>query len=86
MVTTICDFSPDSDSLKTLYLALIHPNICYGLLIWGSANQTTLKRTNILHKRAMQLISKAHYNSHSEPIFKRLKILKVCDQYESVYE
>ena len=37
---------------------------------------------NVLQKRAIRLIDQARYNSHSEPIFKRLNILKVYDQYE----
>jgi hypothetical protein len=32
------------DSLRTLYHALIHPHLLYGILVWGNAGQTNLKK------------------------------------------
>ena len=72
----------DRKSMKTLYYSLIHPHITYCLLAWGNANKNSLKKITILQKRAIRLIDQAHYNSHSEPIFKKLNILKISDQYE----
>ena len=71
-----------SSSLKTLYFALIHPHINYGMLAWGNANQSSLNKTNILQKRALRTICKANFNSHTEPLFRKLNILKLKDQYE----
>ena len=68
--------------MKTLYYSLIHPHITYCLLAWGNANKNILKKITILQKRAIRLIDQAHYNSHSEPIFNKLNILKISDQYE----
>ena len=70
------------DCLKTLYHAIIHPYIDYCLLAWGGASSSTLNRTNTLQKKALRVISKSNYNSHTEPILKQLKILKLRDQYE----
>ena len=72
----------DRKSMKTLYYSLIHPHITYCLLAWGNANKNILKTNNILQKRAIRRIYQAHYNSHSEPIFKKFNILKISDQYE----
>jgi hypothetical protein len=52
------------DSLKTLYFALIHPHLTYGILAWGSASSSILHKTIMLQKRAIRTINKAHYNSH----------------------
>ena len=71
-----------TDCLKTLYYALIQPHISYGLLAWGNSTPTTLNRTILLQKRAVRLISKAGYNSHTDPLFKSLEILKVTNLFE----
>ncbi len=70
------------ESLKTLYFALIQPHINYGILAWGNSNATTLKKTITLQKRAIRLLNKASYNSHTDPLFRQSKILKVSDLYE----
>jgi len=70
------------DSLKTLYFALIQPHINYGILAWGNDKQSFLKRTIVLQKRAIRTICKVQYNSHTEPLFRKLGILKIKDQFE----
>lgn len=47
----------------------------YGILVWESQHQTLFK----LQKKAVRIISCAKYNAHTEPIFKRLKPLKLPD-------
>ncbi len=73
-------------SLLTLYYSMVHPYITYGLLTWGNATPSVLKKTIILQKRAIRYIHNAQYNSHTEPLFKSLNILKLIDQfnYESL--
>jgi len=70
------------ESLHTLYFATIHPHILYGILAWGNANKTITNKVNLLQKRAIRIISKAKYNSHTEPLLKNLNILNVNDLYE----
>ena len=63
-------------SIKTLiYNSLILSHINYGILIWGYQNSRILK----LQKKALRIITLAKYNSHTEPIFKSLRLLKVND-------
>ena len=71
-----------SSSLLTLYFALIHPHIMYGNLAWGNALPVLLKKTELLQKRAVRIINKRSYNSHTEPLFASSKILKLRDLYE----
>lgn len=71
-----------ADSLLALYFALIHPHINYGILAWGNANQSTQSKTITLQKRAVRIINKAAYNSHTDPLFRKCKILKINDLYE----
>ncbi len=70
------------ESLRTLYFTLIHPYLSYGITIWGSASSDVTPRTVILQKRAVRTIFNAYYNSHTDPLFKQSRILKLSDQYK----
>jgi hypothetical protein len=66
-------------TLKCLYTAFIQPYLQCGILSWGSSNND---RIFLLQKRAVRLVSGAKYKSHTDPIFKRLGILKINDIYK----
>ena len=72
------------ECLRLLYYSFIYPHILYGLLCWGNGDPTQLQRTFLLQKRAVRIISKAKYNSHTEPLFKKKNILKLDDLYQYV--
>ena len=61
--------------LITIYKSLITPHLNYGLSLWGSRHS----RVNILQKKAIRVVNFSPYISHSEPIFKNLKILSLDD-------
>ena len=82
MIKQVKYILPD-DSLKTLYYALIQSHLTYGILAWGNASDSTLKKTKILQKRAIRCIHKANYNSHTDPLFKHSKLKKLTDIYET---
>ena len=69
------------ESLKTLYFALIQPQINYGILAWGNSSLSTLNKTNILQKRILRTINKVKYNTHTDPLFRKSEILKLNDLY-----
>ena len=56
-----------------IYNALILPHINYGLLLWGK----NFKRIFKLQKWAVRAITCSKYNAHTEPIFFKLKLLKI---------
>jgi hypothetical protein len=64
-------------ALLTLYYSMIHCHLNYGLNIWSCANKTTIKQLTVIQKRAIRTISNSKYNDHTEPIFKKLKILPI---------
>jgi hypothetical protein len=68
------------DALTSLYYALIHSQISYGLSAWG--NGATAQRIFLLQKRAIRIINKKKYRSHTEPLFKSNNILKLDDMYK----
>ena len=66
--------------LLCLYNAQILPHLLYCIPIWGSTYTTHLQPLFILQKRAIRLIAKRPYLDHTQPLFKRLKLLKLYDQ------
>ena len=70
------------DILRTLYFALIHPHLTYGVLAWGNARSSALRKTITLQKRAVRTINRAAFNSHTDPLFNRSRILKISDLYQ----
>ncbi len=67
--------------LIQLYYTLVHPHLIYNILAWGNANKNALNKTIVLQKRSIRIINKSKYNSHTEPLFKQNKILKLKDLY-----
>ena len=67
-----------SEILLTIYNGLIKPHILYGLKCWGFNQERILK----LQKKAMRIISLSGYFSHSEPLFKKLNVLKIDGMFK----
>jgi len=68
--------------LKTLYYALVYPHIIYGITLWGNTYNVHLNKIIILQKKIVRVITNSEYNTHSEPLFKMLQILKITDIYQ----
>jgi hypothetical protein len=68
-----------SETLKSIYYALFHSHLSYGIPVWGTAKASS--KIILLQKRAIRAISKADYLAHTGPLFKNLNILKFSDQY-----
>ena len=58
-----------------LYNTLILPYIRYGIMVWGYQGN----RLNKFKKKTIRIITSHRYNSHTEPIFKQLNMLKLED-------
>jgi len=58
---------------------MIRPYLNYRNLVWGSAYKTNLQRIVILQKCVIRIVNKSYYNAHTEPIFKKLDLLKFQD-------
>ena len=65
--------------LLLLYYSLIYPFLTYGLSIWGNTYSSTLRPLIILQKKATRIITFSEPGDHSEPLFKKLNILKLTD-------
>ena len=67
-------YLPES-TLKTIYNSLIGSYLNYGILCWGYQKRQLFK----LQKKAIRYVTKSKYNAHSDPLFKKLNILKIDD-------
>ena len=61
--------------LLTIYNSLITPYLNYGLLSWAPRANKLLK----LQKKAIRIITNSSFNSHTDPLFKELRLLKIID-------
>ena len=69
-------------TLRIIYISLVESQFMYGISVWGKSDMSNYDRLNILQKRAIRIISRSKYNSHTEPLFKALCLLKLEDIYQ----
>ena len=62
--------------LKMLYHAIVYPHLTYGISLWGAASEVHKSQLKITQKKIIRTINGSNYDAHSEPILKKLKILK----------
>ena len=71
-----------SKVLLSLYSTLVLPYLNYGILAWGNSALYLLDRILLLQKKAMRVISNAHFLDKSDELFHSNKVLKVSDIYK----
>ena len=75
----------DNMPLKTridYYYAYIYPYLSYNTLIWGGTYDTHLQPLVLQQKRTIRTLTNSGFRDHTDPLFKRLKLLKVKDIYK----
>ena len=73
----------DNHILVMLYHSLIYPFLTYGVHVWGLTFPSFLTPLIIIQKKAIRIITFSEPKSHSEPLFKSLKLLKLNDVIKS---
>ena len=66
-------------SLFMLYNSLILSHLSYCNIAWGNCNKTKLNVLLLLQKKALRICTQSHFLANSDPIFHRLKTLKIND-------
>ena len=69
----------NTNSLYTLYCSLFLPYLNYCAEIWGNTYITNLNTLILKQKRVIRIICKAGFKDHTNPLFKKMKILKLVD-------
>jgi len=60
-------------TLLTIYNSLVMPHFNYGTLLWGCK----AGRLERLQKKLVRVITCSKYNAHTDPLFRKLSLLKV---------
>ena len=68
-----------SSALKTLYYALVHPHLSYGLVFWSSVNKAQFNKLFRLQKKFIRFIANSGRLAHTNSLFCNLSILKLED-------
>lgn len=68
--------------LINIYNALVLPHLTYGIEAWGNASGSLLKRMITLQKKCIRTITNSKYNSHTDPLLKKFRILKLKDIFQ----
>jgi hypothetical protein len=76
-LSLICDLK----TLKTVYFALIHSHISFGIILYGSTSKTNLNRILVLQKRAVRIMLNLKQSDTAKPHFAELGILTVYSLY-----
>ena len=71
-------FVPQSD-LKNIYHAIFASHLMYGAQVWTPKLLSVSEKIFRLQKGAMRIMTFSEFKSHSEPLFKQLKIPKFQD-------
>ena len=61
--------------LHTLYCSVVQSHLNFGILAWGFK----YSRLQKIQKKIIRTINCAKYNSHTEPLFKQMGVLKIED-------
>ncbi len=66
-----------------VYYAIFYSHLIYGCNIWGLSSDENLKTIELLQKKCLRIITFSDFNTHTNPLFIDLKLLKVRDIIKS---
>ena len=68
--------------LRMLYFSLVHSNLTYGILLWGSASNLVLNKLVVLQKKIIRVITGSGWYDHTSHLFKEYRILKLDNIFD----
>ena len=72
----------DTKNKLGIYHALVSSHLNYGISVWGDSKTSYIKKIETIQRKATRSIVNGKYNAHTEPIFRKLKILKFKDMVD----
>ena len=66
-------------SLLLLYNSIFHCHLLYAIQIWSCSRSGLQNEIFKMQKAAIRIVSGSSYNSHTEPLFKKLQVLPLPD-------
>ena len=67
-----------NNTLNQIYYGQFYSHLNYGNQLWGQ-NPSQITQTITLQKKAIRLLSFSHFQAHTDPLFKKLNLLKLVD-------
>ena len=64
--------------LIQIYYGQFYSHLTYGCQLWGQ-NDNAIEQTITLQKKAIRIMSFAHFQEHASPLFRNLNLLKLTD-------
>ena len=68
--------------LISLYYALFHWHLNYGLCVWGNASQQELHHIFLAQKKIIRIITNSDFLANTDPLFEKTGILKLEDIFK----
>ena len=66
-------------SLLLLYNSVFHCHLLYAVQIWSCSRSSQVNDIFKMQKKAIRIVAGMSYNSHTEPLFKKLQVLPLPD-------
>ena len=66
-------------SLLLLYNSVFHCHLLYAVQIWSCSRSSLVNDIFKMQKKAIRIVAGMSYNSHTEPLFKKLQVLPLPD-------
>ena len=64
---------------KLIYHSLFESHLHFGSIIYGAATTKSLEEISTVQRKALRVLTRSTHNAHTDPLFKKHKILKVTD-------
>ena len=78
MLAKIRHYVPENE-LKSIYYAIFNSLMIYGCQVWGQNKNTAVKKIFQQQKYAVRIITFSDFRACTDPLFKKLGILKISD-------
>ena len=59
----------------SLYHSIFNSHLCYGICVYGLAEEQYTNMISLMQKKAIRIIANASFNAHTAPLFRDLKLL-----------
>ena len=66
-------------SLLMLYNSVFHCHLLYAVQIWSCSHSGLVNNIFKMQKKAIRIVAGMSYNSHTEPLFKKLQVRPLPD-------
>ena len=78
ILSKLCYFVPRDICIPVCY-SLFYTHLIYGCLVWSYSRKSNIDRLIKLQNRCIRVIDFSDFDSHTDPQYSELKLIKVND-------